>query len=113
MRHKTNVSEKIHVRKGDTIHVLAGVDAGKTGKILEVLPKKGRVVVDGINIIKKHSRPTRTNPQGGVIERPGPIHASNVMLVCPNCNRPTRVSRQSEDGKRGGRTCKRCGKSID
>lgn len=104
---------KVHVRKDDLVQVLSGEDAGKTGKVLEVLPKKGRVVVDGINIIKKHARPTRTNPQGGVIERPGPIHASNVMLVCPGCKAPTRVSRRREEGKEAVRVCKRCGKPID
>lgn len=113
MRTKVRERVKLHVKKGDTVHVLKGNDAGKTGKILEVLPAKGRVVVDGVNIIKKHARPTRTNPQGGVIERPGSIHAANVMLVCPKCNEPTRVTRQREAGQKSRRVCKRCGKSID
>jgi len=107
------MQNKLHVRKGDLVQVLSGEDKGKSGKILEVLPKKGRVVVEGINIIKKHTRPTRTNPQGGVIERPGPIHASKVMLICPNCKAPTRVSRRREEGKQVVRVCKRCGKPID
>lgn len=107
------MQNKVHVRKGDLVQVLSGEDSGKTGKVLEVLPKKGRVVVEGINIIKKHTRPTRTNPQGGVIERPGPIHASKVMLVCPSCKAPTRVARRREEGKEVARVCKRCGKPID
>jgi len=102
-----------HVKKNDLVQVLSGVDKGKTGKVLEVLPKKGRVVVDGVNIIKKHTRPTRTNPSGGVIERPGPIHASNVMVVCPSCNKPTRTGRSRTSGQEPARICKRCGKSID
>jgi len=102
-----------HVKKNDVVQVLSGVDKGKTGKVLEVHPKKGRVVVDGVNIIKKHTRPTRTNPSGGVIERPGPIHASNVMVVCPSCNKPTRTARNRTSGQEPARVCKRCGKSID
>jgi len=107
------MAQKVHVKKDDTVHVLSGEDVGKTGKVLEVLPKEGRVVVDGINIIKKHARPTRQNPQGGVIEQPGPIQASNVMVVCPSCNAPTRVSHRRSAGSEAVRVCKRCGKSID
>lgn len=103
----------LHVKKNDVVHVLSGVDRGKTGKVLEVHPKEGRVVVDGVHIVKRHTRPTRTNPQGGVIEQPGPIHVSNVMVVCPSCNKPTRVSRRRESGKEVVRVCKRCGKAID
>lgn len=107
------VMRKVHVKKGDLVKVLSGEDAGKTGKVLEVSPREGRVVVEGVNIIKKHVRPTRTNPQGGVIERPGPIHASKVMVVCPSCNAPTRVRRERSEGKGVARVCKRCGKPID
>jgi len=109
----SKMRNKLHVRKGDLVHVLSGEDAGKTGKVLEVFPKKGRVVVEGVNIIKKHARPTRTNPSGGVIEQPGPIHVSNVMLVCPSCNTPTRIARRREPGKQVSRVCKRCGKPVD
>lgn len=107
------MAQKVHVRKDDTVHVLSGEDVGKTGKVLDVLPKAGRVVVDGINIQKKHARPTRQNPQGGVIEQPGPIQASKVMVVCPSCNKPTRVSHRRTSGQQVVRVCKRCEKSID
>lgn len=103
---------KVHVRKGDTVRVLTGEDVGKTGKILEVRPKEFRVIVEGVNIVKRHTRPSRTNPQGGVIERPGPVHASNVQLVCPNCDKATRVKRERASGD-VTRVCKRCGKPID
>lgn len=103
----------LHVRKGDTVKVVAGEEAGKTGKILEVDPASQRVVVDRVNIIKKHTRPSRTNPQGGVIERPGPVHAANVMLVCPNCDEAVRTgSMRAVDGSKT-RICKRCGKAVD
>ncbi len=104
---------KVHVRKGDLVKVISGNERGKTGKVLRVVPKENRVLVEGLNIRKKHSRPTRTNPQGGIVETPAPIHASNVQLVCPNCQSATRVVRErSEDGS-VSRVCKSCGKSID
>ena len=104
---------KVHVKSGDRVFVLAGDDAGKRGNILEVLPRSGKVIVDGVNIQKKHTRPTQTNPQGGIVEKPGPIDASNVALVCPSCNKPTRVSNVRSESGMLTRQCKRCGKSID
>ncbi|NLY56027.1 MAG: 50S ribosomal protein L24 [Firmicutes bacterium] len=107
------MANKVHVKKGDLVKVLKGKDAGKRGKVLEVIPSKNRVVVEGLNIIKKHTRATREMPQGGIIESPGPISASNVMLVCPACDVPTRpVAKRAEDGSKE-RVCRRCGKSID
>ncbi len=104
---------KVHVKTGDLVEVLSGEDRGKRGKILEVMPKKGRVIVDGINIQKKHTRPTRTNPQGGVVESAGPVDASNVGLVCSSCKKPSRLGRdRSADGE-VVRTCKHCNKAID
>ena len=70
---------KIHVKRGDTVAVISGEDKGKRGKVLEVLTQQGRVIVDGVNIQKKHTRPTQTNPQGGIIDKPGPIDASNCL----------------------------------
>ena len=103
---------RVHVKKGDRVYVLSGNDKGKSGKILRVLPKENRVIVDGINIVKKHTRPTRTNTQGGIIESPAPMDASNVMLICPSCDKPSRVRRErGESGVR--RICKRCERPID
>jgi len=104
---------KLHVKRGDTVAVLTGDDKGKRGKVLEVFPKVGRIIVDGVNIQKKHTRPTQTNPQWGIIEKPGPINASNVALVCPGCKAPTRIRRErSADGKLQ-RLCKKCGRAIN
>lgn len=104
---------KVHVKKGDQVQVLWGVDAGKTGKVLEVRPSEGRVIVDGVNIVKRHSRPSRESPQGGVIEQPGPIYSSKVALVCPACDQPTRYKVERSEENEASRVCRRCGKSID
>lgn len=107
------MATKLHVKKGDQVLVLAGNDAGKKGRVIEVIPAKSRVVVDGVNIQKRHTRPTRQSPQGGVIERPGPIHSSNVALVCPSCKQHTRPRiERTKDGD-PKRICRKCGKSID
>lgn len=104
---------KTHVRRGDTVVVISGKDRGKKGKVQRVLPVKRRVVVEGVNIVKRHQKPTRQVMQGGIIEKEAPIHISNVMLVCPRCSRPTRVGRKVlEDGRRL-RVCKRCGEVVD
>ena len=102
-----------HVRKGDTVVVVAGKDRGKRGKVLRVVPGKGRVVVEKINMIKKHQRPTQKLRQGGIIEREGPIHLSNVMLVDPQTEKSTRVGvRSLADGKKV-RVARRSGEFID
>jgi len=105
---------KVHVKKGDVVQILSGNDRGKRGEVLEVQPREGKVIVDRINIQKKATRRgRRPDQEGGIIERPGPIHASKVMVVCPSCQQATRVSRsRSEDGN-AVRVCKKCGKTID
>ena len=103
------------VRQGDEVIVISGKDRGKRGKILRVEPKKERVFVEGLNIVKRHQRPTQTaagQHAGGVIEREGPIHVSNVMLVDPKDGKPTRIGVQIEDGKRL-RVSKRSGARLD
>jgi large subunit ribosomal protein L24 len=102
-----------HVRKGDTVVVVAGKERGKKGKVLRVIPEKARVVVERINMIKKHQRPTQKVRQGGIIEREGSIHLSNVMLVDPGSDKPTRVGmRALSDGKKV-RVAKRSGEMLD
>ena len=104
---------KMTIRKGDTVKVIAGKDRGKTGKVLRSVPEKSRVVVEKVNMVKKAMRPTQANPQGGISTVEAPIHVSNVMLVCPSCKEATRVSRKrNEEGKKI-RVCKKCGKDID
>jgi large subunit ribosomal protein L24 len=102
-----------HVRKGDTVMVVAGKERGKKGKVLRVIPEKGRVVVERVNLIKKHQRPTQKVRQGGIIEREGSIHLSNVMLMDPSSDKPTRVGmRALSDGKKV-RVAKRSGEMLD
>jgi large subunit ribosomal protein L24 len=106
------MSKSLSVHKGDKVHIIAGKDKGKEGKILRAYPHNERVVVEGANMMKKHTRPTQKVPQGGILEMEGTIHVSNVMLVCPSCSQPTRVGRRREAGTRI-RVCKKCGKDIE
>jgi len=102
-----------HVRKGDTVMVVAGKERGKKGKVLRVIPEKGRVVVERLNLIKKHQKPTQKIRQGGIIEREGSIHLSNVMLVDPSSDKPTRVGMKAlSDGKKV-RVARRSGEMLD
>ena len=103
---------KMTIRKGDTVKVITGKDRGKTGKVLRSVPEKSRVVVEKVNMAKKAMRPTQANPQGGISSIEAPLHASNVMLVCPHCKQATRVGHRIEDGKKH-RVCKKCNKDID
>ena len=103
------------IKTDDQVMVIGGKDRGKTGRVLRVEPKKDRVYVEGLNIVKRHQRPTQTasgQTAGGVIEREGPIHVSNVMLVDPRDGKPTRVGIEIEDGKRL-RVSKRSGARLD
>jgi len=93
--------------------VIAGKEKGKKGRVLAVYPEEGRIIVEKLNIIKRHQRPTQKQRQGGIIEREGPIHISNVMLLCGRCDRPTRVSYSVLEGGKKIRMCKRCGEAID
>ena len=102
-----------HVRKGDTVVVVAGKERGKRGKVLRVLPAEGRVLVERLNMMKKHQRPTQRLRQGGIIEREAPLHLSNVMLVDPRTDAPTRVGvRLLTDGKKA-RIARKSGEIID
>lgn len=105
---------KLALRKGDRVEIVAGKDKGKKGKILFALPRKGTVVVEGLNKAKRHSRPTPKNPQaGGIIEKELPVHVSNVMIVCPSCGQVTRLgAKRDKEGKRI-RICKKCGANVD
>jgi len=102
-----------HVRRGDLVGVIAGKERGKRGKVLRVLPDRDRVIVEHVNMIKRHQRPTQKLRQGGIIEREGPIHLSNVLLICPRCDRPVRTGVKVLADGRKLRACKRCGEPID
>lgn len=102
----------MHVKKGDKVVVISGKDKGKQGTILEAYPKQNRVLVEGINIVKKHSKPSQLNPQGGIISREAAIHVSNVMPLDPKSGKPTRVGYKIENGKKV-RVAKISGESLD
>lgn len=102
-----------HIKKDDFVKVIAGKDRGKQGKVLRVFPKEGRLTVERLNLVKRHTRPARQTQQGGIIEREGKLHISNVMLICGKCERGVRIGHSSlEDGKKV-RVCRRCGESLD
>ena len=103
----------IHVRRGDLVGVIAGKERGKRGKVLRVIRESDRVIVEHLNMIKRHQRPTQKLRQGGIIEREGPLAVSNVLVVCARCDRPVRTGvRELADGRKA-RVCKRCGESVD
>ncbi len=104
----------MRVVKNDTIKVVSGKYKGKISKVLKVFPDKDRVIVEGVNIIKKHTRPSQKNTQGGIVEKEAPIHISNVVLVCSKCNKPTRVGYRFLDDGSKVRFCKNndCGEII-
>ena len=104
---------KLHVKKGDVVQIITGKDAGKRGRILSVDTAKGRVVVEGANMIKKHLKPTQTNPQGGILDKEGSVASSNVLLYCNKCKGPVRYGKQiGSDGSKV-RVCKKCGEAFD
>lgn len=102
----------MHVKKGDKVMVISGKDKGKQGVVLEAFPKKERVLVEGVNIVKKHAKPSQVNPQGGIFDQEAAIHVSNVMVIDPKTGNPTRVGYQTVDGKKV-RVAKKSGESLD
>jgi large subunit ribosomal protein L24 len=107
----------VDIKKGDTVEIISGPDRGRRGLVLRVVPKEDRVVVEGVNLAKKHTRQnTQTGSgssiKGGTVEFPAPIHISNVMVVCPKCDQATRVGRRVEDDRRR-RYCKSCDSPLD
>ncbi|GAA0304443.1 large subunit ribosomal protein L24 [Gracilibacillus halotolerans] len=102
----------MHVKKGDKVQVIAGKDKGKQGNILAVFPKKDRVLVEGINMVKKHAKPSQENPQGGILNQEASIHVSNVMPIDPKSGEPTRVGYEVRDGKKV-RIAKKSGEALD
>lgn len=105
---------KLHVRKGDKVKVLTGKDRGKVGKVLEVHTTKGRVLVERVNLVKRHQRPNQQLQKGGIIEKEAAVHASNVILVCGACNQVTKTRWQTlGDGGKRVRVCAKCHEHID
>lgn len=100
------------VVKNDTVLVISGNYTGKKGKVLKVFPKEQRVIVEGVNFIKKHTRPTQKNQQGGIVEREAPVHISNLMVVCPKCDVPSRIGRKVLENGKHIRICRSCGEML-
>ena len=111
------MAQSLHVHKSDNVLVISGNAVGKRGKVLKVFPETNRVLIESVNIVKRHTRPSQKNPQGGVVQKEAPIHASNVMVVCPKCSEPTRVGhahvKDATSGKKKTmRVCKHCGEMF-
>lgn len=102
-----------NLKKGDEVVVISGKDKSRRGKIQKVLPKSTSVIVEGLNTAKKHAKPTKTNPQGGVLDKALPLKASKVMVVCSGCNQPTRLRRERAVDGAVVRICRNCGKTLD
>ena len=107
----------MRVKKNDRVLILAGNYEGKQGKVLKVFPRDSKVIVEGVNFIKRHTRPSQQNPQGGIVEKEAPVHISNVMVVCPKCNAPSRMGHQEMNDESRNRiyrvrVCKKCGEML-
>ncbi|MFR7473477.1 MAG: 50S ribosomal protein L24 [Christensenellales bacterium] len=104
--------KKLHVRKDDTVVVVSGKDKGKQGKVLRALPKEGKVVVEGVNVVARHTKPKGQGDPGGIIRSEAPIYASKVMLVCEKCNKATRISYKILPDDKKVRVCKKCAAEL-
>lgn len=104
---------KTNIKKDDKVKVIAGKDDGKIGKVLKVIRKENRVIVENINKVKRHVKPDMKNRQGGIIEKEAPIHLSNVMLMCNHCMKPSRVRMQELENGKKVRVCRKCNENID
>src|SRR3989339_1924946 len=103
----------MHIRKGDTVQIISGNEKGKRGRVLRLLRDSNRLIVEGIRMMKRHTRPTQRDPQGGIVEREAPIAASNAMVVCPKTDAPTRIRKKRLDDGRNVRISARSGEMID
>lgn len=107
------MAPKVHVKKGDHVLVITGKSAGKKGKVLAVMPDKQRVIVEGVNVVKRHTKANQKMPQGGIVEKEAAIASSNVMIFCTKCNSPTRIGHKLLDDGGKVRVCKKCGEVLD
>ncbi len=103
----------MEIRKDDTVQVISGNDRGKRGRVLRVLTGSDRVIVEGIRMMKRHTRPSQRDPQGGIVEREAPINASNVMVICPKTDEPTRIRKKKLEDGRSMRVAAKSGEMID
>jgi large subunit ribosomal protein L24 len=105
--------KKYRIKKNDTVMVTTGKEKGKSGKVMRVIPKKDRAIVEKLNIVKRHLKPSQQTRQGGILERESPIQMSNLMLICSKCTDPTRVGFRILEDDRKVRYCKKCNEVID
>lgn len=110
---KESHNNKLHVKKDDSVIVITGKDKGKKGRVIAAYPRENRVLVEGVNMVKKHAKPTQANPQGGILNQEAPIHVSNVMLIDPKSGKPTRVGYKVEANGNKVRIAKKSGEAID
>ena len=106
------MSKKVHVRTGDTVIVINGKDRGKTGKVMQVSPAEGKVIVEKINVVSKHVKPRKMGEPGGILQAESALYADKVQLICPKCGKPCRVGHVIENGKKM-RVCKKCGAKFE
>ena len=104
--------KKLHIKKGDTVTVISGESKGQKGKVLEIFAEKQRAIVEGVNMVSKHSKPNADNPQGGIVKQEAPIHISNLMVVDPSSGNPTRIGRRKNDNGKLVRYSKKSGEEI-
>ena len=106
------VPTTMHINLGDNVIVISGKDKGKIGKVVKKFTKKGKIIVEGVNLVTKHLKPTQDNPQGGVVKKPNPIYSSKVMVYCEKCKKGVRISKKVlEDGSKV-RSCRKCGEVL-
>ena len=109
----TKIKPVMRIRKSDIVQVIAGADKGKKGRVIEAYPQDGKVMVEKVNVVKRHQRPTQNQRQGGIIEREAKIEVSNVQMFCSKCDKPVRMGhKRLEDGK-NARICRKCGEMFD
>ncbi len=106
------MNNKVHVKTNDTVVILSGKDKGKKGKVLEVSPTEGKVIVEGLNMVTKHVKPRRMGESGGIVKAEAPLYASKVQLVCPKCDKPTRLAHKVLENGTKERVCKKCGETF-
>ena len=106
------MANKVHVKTNDTVMILSGKDKGKKGKVLEVSPAEGKVIVEGRNMVKKHVKPRKMGQQGGIVKAEGALYACKVQIVCPKCGQPTRVGHLLQGDGTKLRVCKKCGGNL-
>jgi large subunit ribosomal protein L24 len=104
---------RVHVRKGDMVEIIGGKYRGKRGKVLEVMTADSRAIVEGVNLVKRHMKPTQKAPQGGIIEKPAPLPAARLMVVCPKCGEAARLGHRVLGDGTKVRYCKHCGESLE